>query len=260
MNSYKIVQSHIWIYKHFGLWPPNKPSCLYSIFTAFAIGFIYLGFPIQILSSILFVTSVNQAVDNLVITSSLLMAGIKGVNVFLNRKKLKQLFEMLAKLDNDIKTKDEEEMFRDIFNDCRNLLKIFLFSYLSAWSCLALQIYWSNTDQILWSSTLMYPIEAFKARPIYLGVWCYQCFSNFCICVIDASADTYGVVLNHILGGHIEVLGKRLRHLGHSGKSKNSDVESTAALIECVKTYTLCLRYEHISNYFSFLMNKILSK
>lgn len=192
----------------------------------------------------MFVQSMNQVVDNLVITSSLIMASVKGIIVFLNQRKLKRLFSMLEELDIGIKSSAEEAMFEGIFAESRTLLRMFLVAYLSAWSCLASQMWWSNTDQILWSSTYLYPIDALQARSIYLGVLIYQCFSNLCICVIDTSADTYGVILNHILGGHIEVLGMRVRQLGQGyGKDRLRDREAGVTLIECVKIYELCLRY-----------------
>lgn len=198
----------------------------------------------MMLVSVLFVKNVNQAVDNLVMTSSLVMAGIKGVNIFLNRHRLQELFDMLDHLDKAI-TKEEERMFDQIFEESRILLKMFLVAYLSAWLCLTSQIFWSNKDQILWSSTLFYPYEPLQAPSIYFTVLVYQCFSNFCICVVDSSADTYGVVLNHVLGGHVDVLGKRLQELGHSESSKDSkqlNKEARDLLIQCVHTYTVCLR------------------
>lgn len=245
MGSYEVLKPHIWIYKNFALWPPEKPTLLYKLFSFFAIAVVYAGFPVTLLISLMFVKSMNQVVDNLVITSSLIMASVKGVNVYINQSRLKELLQMLTELDKGIKTSAERSMFDGIFAESRTLLRIFVVAYLSAWSCLASQMWWSNTDQILWSSTYLYPIDALHTKPIYLGVLAYQCFSNFCICVIDASADTYGVVLNHILGGHIEVLGTRVRELGHivtGRKRRTKDSETMAALIDCVKTYELCLR------------------
>lgn len=246
MRSFAVVEKHIWVYKIFGLWPPDHPSAWYSLFSALAIGLVYVGFPVTLGASVMFVDSMNRVVDNLVMTSSLVMAGVKGINVFLNKSNLKELFKMLDYLDSRIKTKAEEQTFEPIFDECHKLLKMFMTAYLVAWSCLTLQIFWSDTDQILWSSTLFYPFESLKTPPIYFSVLVFQCFSNFCICVVDASADTYGVVLNHILGGHIDVLGSRLRNLGYNDNVKKSTEQELALnkeLIECVKTYEVCIRY-----------------
>lgn len=242
MNSIQVIRSHIWIYRYFGLWPSAQPSLWYTFFSITFICFVYTGFPVMMLISVLFVRNVNQVVDNLVMTSSLVMAGIKGINIFLKRHKLKELLNMLQCLDKGITTNDDERMFDTIFKESRALLKMFLVAYLSAWSCLTLQIFWSSKDQILWSSTLFYPYEPLQAPVIYFSVLVYQCFSNFCICVVDASADTYGVVLNHILGGHVDVLGKRLQQLGHGTHRTANRTTTHSLLIRCVNTYTTCLK------------------
>lgn len=52
--------------------------------------------------------SVNAAVDHLVMTSTIVIAAIKGLNVLAEEKNLIQLFHLMMELDETITTEEYE--------------------------------------------------------------------------------------------------------------------------------------------------------
>lgn len=256
MDSLKVLKYHVNIFKVFGLWPTQTTSIWYTFYSYAVIILILIGFPGTLLVSVIFVNSLNQIVDNLVITSSLAMAGLKGINVLIQRKNIRKLFVIIQRLDAECDS-SKINFFDDIFKESKILLKLFMYAYLLAYTCLGSQSVWSKKGQGLWSSTYFLPFQFADNQLLYNIVFVHQAISNCIICIIDAAVDTYGVILCHILGGHIDVLGSRLKSLGYYPKCTNTnrivnDIEVKMdkrngqiicidELRKCVKTYETCL-------------------
>lgn len=259
MDSLKVLKYHVIIFKLFGLWPSENPSIWSRLHSFFVITVIFIGFPGTLFLSMTFVSSLQQVVDILVITSSLAMAGIKGVNVFYQKWKLIEIFKIIKELDRDCDYDIEKKYFTDIFKESKLLFRLFMWAYLLAWTFLGLQSVGSKRGQGLWLSTSLFPFKFAEDKTLFYIVLVHQGISNFCICIIDATVDTYAVILSHILGGHVEVLGLRLRSvcdvndmngLSKEPKSKEEDTKWTVnfdllcidRLRRCVEKYQMCLR------------------
>lgn len=259
MDSLKVLKYHIMIFKFFGLWPSENPSIWSRLYSFFVITVILIGFPGTLIASMLFVNSLQQIVDILVITSSLAMAGIKGVNVFYQKRKLIEIFKIIEKLDQDCEFDIEQKYFKDIFKESKLVFRFFMCAYLVACSFLGTQSVMSKRGQGLWSSTSLFPFKFAENETLFFIVLIHQGISNFCIVIIDATVDTYAVILSNILGGHVEVLGLRLRSLcdaddmnglwiklkSQEKKTKWIDdfnVQCIDRLRNCVEKYQMCLR------------------
>lgn len=99
MDSRLVLKWHIRVFKLCGLWPPKGGSILYSIWVVFFTLTVNIGFPISQLICVLWIDSVNAAVDNMIITSSVIMAVVKGLNVLAKKKTFVELLQLMKELD-----------------------------------------------------------------------------------------------------------------------------------------------------------------
>lgn len=243
MNSQVVLKWHIRVFKMCGLWPPENGSVLYNIWAVFFTLSVYIGFPVSQLISVLYVDSVNAAVDHLVTVSSIAMAAIKGLNVLANRNTFSELLHLMEQLDESISHEEHEKVFKKKFRNSDRLLALFCVSYIGSWTCLAFQVFMSDPEQRLWSSTYLYPNEFLHQHSIYLGGIIFQSISNLLIVFVDIVVDTYGAALLYILGGHIEILSQHLQKLGNECKDYDGYRQEEGVLVELCKKYLLMIRF-----------------
>lgn len=251
MGSKNVLSGQILIFKFFGLWPSVNPKFYHYLHTAIAFYLLSIGFIVSLGISIAFVKSIKQAIDNLIVSSSVILAFIKGINVYFNKTKLIKLFEMLKQVDDQCSCENEIKKLQKMYLDSKILFNLFLSTYITAWIVLAFQSMWASKDKVFWSSTALYPHEINQNKIVYWLLLMFQGFANFLLVILVAATDTYGVILNHILDGHIDVLASRLEALG---SDKYAHLEQSFgkmqkrmcdfALENCVRTYFTCLRLE----------------
>lgn len=244
MDSRVVLKWHIRVFKMCGLWSPENGSVLYSIWAVFFTLTVYIGFPVSQLISVLYVDSVNAAVDHLVTVSSIVMAAIKGLNVLANRNTFSELLNLMEQLDETISHEEHGKVFKQKFRNSNRLLALFCMSYIGSWTCLAFQVLMSDPEQRLWSSTYLYPNEFLHQHSIYLGGIIFQSISNLLIVFVDIVVDTYGAALLYVLGGHIEILSQRLQKLGDGCKDDDDYCQEEGVLVELCKKYLLMIRFE----------------
>lgn len=249
IDSLHILKYHILVFKAFGLWP-NEPLTLKSrLHTIIAFYVLAVGFVVTLGIGIFYVHTARQVIDNLIISTSVIMALFKGAVIHINKPKFLRLFELLKKLDDTVTPKNEQAYMWAVFKQSQLLFRMFLAAYGAAWVALALQIVWSPRHKIFWSSTARYPIGISQYQLLFWMVHVFQAFANFCLCITSAACDTFGVTLNHVLGGHVEVLGLRLRQLGCEEENEREKVYPNGRkgpielkLIGCLRTYIRCIR------------------
>lgn len=230
---------HLFAFKVCGLWETEKSSNLYKLWSLFFSYVICIGFPISQIICVFYVNSVNQVVDHLVLTSTVAVVPFKAFNVLYNRKKFEQLLVNLRQMD--------EKSFIEF--PSRSAIKkksffitfMFLCAYLSAWILVALQVIFSPPNARIWSSTFLYPHEWFHHPVIYVGGLCYQCYSNFMLCFLDAFVDTYGAILLIILDGHIQSVGNKLQSIGQNARDSKY-MKNNEELLAICRAYEVCLR------------------
>lgn len=106
-----------------------------------------------------------------------------------------------------------DRVFKKKIQDSDRLLLLFCLNYVGSWICVGIQVIMSDPGHRLYSSTHLLPIEFLHQQNIYLGGILFQAISNLFMVFVDIVVDTYGASL-FVLGGHIDVLGQRLRELG----------------------------------------------
>lgn len=231
------------VFKACALWPPEGGSTLYSIWMVFFILTVCIIFPISQIVCVFWVDSVNAAVQNLLISSTITMVVIKGMNVLANQKTFLEFFHVLSELDSTVTPDEYEKIFKKIFFVSDSLLNLFCFNYNVSYVFLAIQVIVSDPADKLWASTYLYPIDFLHQRTIYLGGIIYQAVSNLAIIYISMCVDTYPASLLHILGGHVEVLGLRMQALGKNSDDIQDIQHGEKDLIKLCKEYLLIIRF-----------------
>lgn len=243
MDSRVVLKWHVRVFKICGLWPPEDGSILYNIWVVFFTITVNIGFPVSQLICVLWVDSVNAAVDHLVITSTVIMAVVKGLNVLAKKKTFVELLRLMKELDSTVTPDEYERIFKRKFQLSDGLLLLFCINYIGSWTCVAIQVIMSDPAHRLWSSTYLYPSEFLHQRSIYTGGIIFQAISNLLLVFVDIMVDTYGASLLHILGGHIEILSQRLQALGKDCNTIDDFRQQEPILIELCKKYLLIIRF-----------------
>lgn len=230
------------MFRFCGLWPNEKSGWLYQIWSIIFVVFVCFGFPISQLACIFFVDSVDAIVDHLILTSTVIIAVAKSINVMVRKRKMVQLFNALNAIDENlaIENRKYREIFDIIKKNCDRINNIFLGAYFVAWTILALQaIFSTGHTGGGWSSTYLYPSEFLQKPSIYVSGLFYQAASNLILCVLDAALDTYPVILLNTLSGHIDVLKIQLQEFDAKERQTN-DYQS---LVRFCENYKNVLKY-----------------
>lgn len=253
MYSLDILKNHIIIFRYCGFWPDEKSSWLYVCWSIIYTAIVCICFPISQLVCVFFVDSVDAIVDHLLLTSTLIMASVKGINVMVQKRKLVQLFNTLNAMDENVAVENRkyEEIFQPIMKNSQQLNKICFGAYLSSWIILVMQVIFSSADKRGggWSSTHFYPSAFLRQQSIYVNGLFYQAASNLLIIVMVGAADTYPIILLNILSGHIDVLKIQLQEFDASEELKN-DSNVYRSLVRFCETYKNVLKYDnwHLCN------------
>lgn len=246
MDSLELLRNHINTFKLFGLWPyfQLKPSLWYRLWSF--ITFITIGilFTLSLILSVFYSSSVDKIVDNLIITSSVVVVILKGINLFVNKSKLLELFQLLHRIDSQIHEEKHLSKFSIIFRDCRYLYTAYLYTFMPTVIMLIFQVIFSRPERRMWNSTYLYPYDWAKDPYAYYGGIVFQGISNCCVCYFAISVDTYGIILIKILEGYVEILCDRVQKLGKKDVLAMVPTHLLYSdLINCCKSYENLLRY-----------------
>lgn len=244
------LKLNVALYRLSGMWPPLKRSYLYPILSFAILLIIGIGAPFSQLMNIFFVDSVDTAMDQCLISSTVVAGTIKGVNVYLQQSKLRKIFqlhkEMLGKW---AKGTDVHEQFEKIAKNNVKVVKFFIWMYMAGGTGVALQTIFSTTEKRLYASTYFVPYEFGKNPAVYFPVIVFQVISSFGYCVWNAIEDTYPVILILMLCGHLDTLQMQLINLGIKDNALDLKIgrgplnqKYYAELRNCVFYYESCLR------------------
>lgn len=242
MDSSKALKYHFKTFTFVGLWP--KSSIRYPFLYIFwaVIVWLILGifYPLSLILNLIFAESIFEMAERLVITSSVVVLVIKAINLISNRNGLRQLFVQLKELDDGISDELHVAEMQSVIQISHRLYFSFLCSYISTCVLLVFQAIFSKPETRMWSSTYSYPYDWAHLSYVYVSGIFFQGISNHCIVVFAVAADTYGVILIHILAAHINILHSRLERLGKC--VRQSGREQYYDLIYCCKVYEKILR------------------
>lgn len=248
MDTLKLLRPHKFLFKFFGIWLQER-NLLSFLHVSIAFYLITLVLIFTLFTSILFVSSKKQAIDNLIVSSSSVLALLKGIVFHLNYSKNLQIFKSIQKLDKDIEWRSQTEtsIIARVIRAATLLFRIFAATYISAWISLLIQNILGSSEKVFWSSTALYPGEISQDRVLYWVVLIFQGLSNLELVFLVFSFDTYGFIITMILSAHFDVLTERLRNLGSKKNIANPTtssqlIDSTTNLKECVKRFYVCIK------------------
>lgn len=213
MNSVSALKNHIKLFKYFGVWPSSKTGLAYDSWTIFVFIFVGVGFSLSQLVNCLFVQSVDDIINSLIVASSTTVVTLKGVNLYLKKKELLESFESLQRMDERVRSPHHRSTVLKILNDCRLMYTVFSILYVGAAVTLAIQVIFTTRDTRFWASTFYYPYKWSENPFVYFGGLFYQGITNTLICVFAIVVDTYGIFMSYILIGHLQVLSDKFEHM-----------------------------------------------
>lgn len=252
MDPLIVLKPQKFILKAFGLWS-DKRNFLNYLHVTFAFYFISIGFILTLFTSMLFVGSMKQLIDNLIVTNSTILALLKGMVFYFKYSKHLQMFETIKKLDKEIDMQSNTEV--NIFKSVNKLTNIlsggFGACYVFAWILLAIQSVFGSSEQVFWSSTALYPGEISQNVIVFWIIFIFQGFATLALVLVTFACDTYGIIVIIILNGYIDVLSSKLKNLGseklltdsaRTATKSSRTIDTSLEMIECVKTFYTCLR------------------
>lgn len=236
------LKSNVTLCRIFGMWPPFKKSHLYSLLSIIVLVIIGVGFPLSQLINIPLLSSVDKIMDQFLISCTAIAGTFKGINIYLQQMKIRELFQLHKKmLANHAKDHKERSKFLEIAKDNVTILKLFICMYLCGGTGVTLQTIFSSRENKLYLSTYLLPYEFAKSALVYYPVNVYQVLCTFCLCVWNAIADTYPIIMILMLCGHLDTLQAQLENLGIR-REKYLNHKDYVELRNCVLYYQACLR------------------
>lgn len=249
------LKTNMFYFRLSGMWPPLKTSYLYHLLTIFILAVIEIGSPLTQLINVIFVGSLADFMDQLLVSTTMVASTVKGVNFYMQQRKLRQVFQLHKRmLDRpDIGFNDGDDVaLQKVVRFNVFICKFFLCMYGCGITTVTLQVIFSSPEKRLWPSTYFLPFEFGKDPTIYLAGLIFQGFSEFWFCVWNAVEDTYPIIMILMLCNHMEKLQNRLCRLGRMKVKSSirnelkldSNAEFYYSLKDCSIYYEDCLRFD----------------
>lgn len=249
------LKTNIFYFRITGMWAPLKRSYLYHLLSIFILVVIGIGCPLTQIINVIFVDSLANFMDQLLVSVTVVAATVKGVNFYMQQKKVRRIFalhkRMLDRIDIGFNDSDDIKLQKIIrFNVL--ICKFFLYIYWCGLTAVGFQTIFSSPEKRLWPSTYFLPFESAKVPTVYMAGLIYQGFSEFWFCIWNAIEDTYPIIMVLMLCNHMEKLQNRLcrlgtiklsRSIGNKNK-RDSNKEFYVMLKDCSIYYEDCLRFD----------------
>lgn len=215
MYSNNLFKTHQKVLKILGLLPPMKRSIAHYLHVCAFYSFTIL-FLSTLFTSVLFISSTKQVVDNLIVSTSSISAFLRGIIFYKNSKGRIEMFKVMEELDDGICPKSglETNIMKTIHRRARTLFRMFLTCYCMAVIFLWIQSFYGKKNEIFWTSTTLYPERINQIKSLYWIFYFVQGFGTTMITILSCILDTYQFMLLMILNGHINVLFHRLKKIG----------------------------------------------
>lgn len=261
-DTRQIFNYHIGVFKILGLWQSETPSILARlrllIFSCLSVGLLA-----TLLTTSLFLNSMSEIINNLLMSSIMLLNCIKGLIVYLRKPKLEHLMNKINALDQQNRKQEEISILNGMIDEGRLVTKLINIFYFSSFPCLAIYNILADYDERFWSSTAFYPYDFARKPCVYCTIFVFQAMANFSLLFMAMATDTYPALFCGILGSHVDVLRYKLRSMGATSevhKKITNIVANTDGmtveienfrkdLIASVEYRKDCLRYAYLIIY-----------
>lgn len=238
MCSQENLNFHSLFFTFSGIFPAKEASTIRKILTVFFLYLISVGLSLSQTICIFYVKTIDEVIDHLLISSSMILGVIKAFAIQYQYTKSVAMESVLIKLDGFKLSRQS-----DLYSTKKKSMKItysFIFAYHCAWAGVAIHTVMSPQEERLYSSTSLYPSAVLHHSVIYAVGLGYQCASNYIMCVLIAFLDAYGVVLLNVLNGHIQAIRIKLQSINYCRPIKKSVGENE--ILTICKAYKACLK------------------
>lgn len=243
------LRTNIRVFRMSGMWPTptdtQAAAYRYDMLSVCVLLFIGISFPLSQIINVFLVHSVDDMMDHLFISLTIICGTVKGINIYCCRRRIQQIFD----LHHEMMSKGyfDHRLFANVRGKIQMIFRFFVVMYMSAWIFVGLYNVISVRGKRFWPATHHLHGKWTDNEFIYWTVFVYQAMANFCFCGWHAMEDTMSVILMLLLCGHIEVLMERFRCLGQSdGKLSLKNRAYYENLKNCCAHYELCLKYANM--------------
>lgn len=238
----QLFDPHLFVFKTFGLWPGEQTFRDFSRLL-FAFCFTILGYICLLLLSTLFVDSIEQILNNLIVITSLIIVYVKGLIFYYNQSEFLHALDLLVVLERKFcrNIRSESSKIRKACALGRTLFLSFSFCYASVWISWAIQtIQTSFEDQTSTSNGTA--IDQYKTISAFL----FKAYALSVVVIFLTIFETFGIIKNIILSAHIDLLSDRLCRIGNNQDTSDfvtrTSFDASDSLEKCIKMHIMCLR------------------
>lgn len=229
MDSSFVIKYQMKIFKIFGLRPSDPSNVLLFIWSFIVFVLAGLGLVISQGTSMLFASSLNDFIEQLLLFCTTSTVAIKILVFYFNQKGLTKALAMLRKADGNLKTHQDFDMMNDVYKICSRITIFYTCLYGGNILAIFCQLPFLAREELTWKSTSLLPYRFAMDPRVYYGVLISQAVGNSMNCAISWAIDTYGLLLTLLLSKHFEVLGLHFENCGSNAEEMR--------LIDCLKYY-----------------------
>lgn len=253
IRSIDAMKFHIKVWRILGLWPPSttiSPAwtlILYRVYSFFFFGIFFVLFTASLLMNLVFVANISEVVDTLLVSSTVLLATLKGFCIISKLSKLRETFDIINRLDDFVINDEQRLIIGESMKTSRRLVVMLSCCYYcGVTSGLILSIVGSEL-KLMWPA--WYPgIPWQDDMKWFWIILLFQFVASMLIAVMDSSADVYGTAMSNLLSAHLDSLSLRLKAFGNTTRLESNKIETNRSLKleleikECVIYYRTCIR------------------
>lgn len=251
--SMQALRYHIFVWKFCGLWDlPGRPVW-YTVWSACICAIFYVIYPACIAVQIMFTVRFGEMIDILLILPTA-CAGIKGFFVVLKRRKLRQLFALLQRMDDEHVGSDagRQAVVQLEVDGALLLVRVLSVFYYSTVVASFMVAFLSPERRFMWQS--WYPFDYEHNAAVYYALLVFQLVASFLVSFIYSSLDLYGSALYRVLGAHVDVLRQRLEVLGRTDEEgreawttqRSGDAVAGAKVCNIGRELASCVDYHNM--------------
>ncbi|XP_055840510.1 odorant receptor 2a-like [Episyrphus balteatus] len=239
LHTYEAFKYHWFVWQFCGLKYPKNHNwkLLYTVYAIILNATVTLFFPLTLIVNCFLSENFTELCENLYITITDVICNLKFLNVFIVRKKLLAVKDILDRLDTRAKTDDEIHALRMGIRSAHKCFCIFAIMFGCAIITSQLVVYLSSERTLMYPAWL--PLNWKTSYRDFLIAHSYQVYGLTVQAIQDLGNDTYPQAYLRILCAHIEALSLRISKLGNK-KGMNSK-EVNKELIECIKDHQIII-------------------
>lgn len=236
-------RTHVFVMRMTGLWPSaDHDSRAYKWLTISFFLFVGFVYPFSLFMNVLFANSVEEAMDHLFLSSTVLATVMKAAIVYWRSNSIRDLFYIHSDLLSGI----EVNFVSVAHNNVRVHMAMMALYFLSG-IVFIVQTFFSPPEASLWPSTLYIPYAFAQQRAIYWIVLVYQMVCGQSIAVWVAVQDAFFIALISTVCQHVAQLKQQLQKLGGEHIDDDRNLMFYKGFVECCQRYEGCLRCEQQS-------------